>query len=345
MKDKERTQLIDFPEDVTTEYFENLGFKKVDAIKLKWKLRAKLRKEKEEVQAANARRELLKEKVYVFSPNANPNYILIDTCSLQFKEGKNIIDKSKKVVILESILKEWDKVLLKKKRVKRNKGDKYLMKNIQKYKREVAINSKYTVKKDTKDIQFNYCDDNILNFLEEFPEDNRPTLLTADINLVNRAKGYDLEYILILKHDQSEYNSKSENPDQENLTRIKQNKERIIKKEEKVLQFQGVSYKIEDENVIVKKFNPRAKVFIVLSEKVIEVNEMIKKQIVKLSEFSYIIILAKQKTNREVKGRKIVIVNGKFQYDDEKYEFLNDIYLSKILSEDFQEKAKKLVIA
>lgn len=34
-----RKVIDDFPENVTTEYFESLGFENPEAIKLKWKLR------------------------------------------------------------------------------------------------------------------------------------------------------------------------------------------------------------------------------------------------------------------------------------------------------------------
>ena len=71
---------------------------------------------------------------------------------------------------------------------------------------------------------------------------------------------------------------------------------------------------------------------------------MREKQIFEISKLDYIIVLGKQKTNREIKAIKIVIVNGEMQANEETYTFLNDIYLSKILSNELQEKAKRLMI-
>lgn len=342
MTNNERTQLIDFPENATTEYFENLGFTEIEAIKLKWKFRAQLRRKKEKSQEIELRRELLEEKAYMLSPNANPNCILLDTCSLQFEKGTEIIDKSKRVVIMESILKEWDKVLLKKKRKKiKTENDKNLMKNIKKYKKEITTNSKYKIKVDSESKNIYYCDDKILEFLKNLPEDNRPTLLTADINLANRAKGYGFEYILILKYDKSDVTEKTTIPEQENVNNV--NKEEGIE-EDKSLHFQGISCKIESDNIVVRKFNLHARVFVSVSKEIKEVTEMRKKQFYKISELEHIIVLSKQKNNREVKGGKIIIVNGEMKLYEEIYAFLNDIYLSKILSNELQEKAKKLMI-
>lgn len=343
MTNNERTQLIDFPENATTEYFENLGFTEVEAIKLKWKFRAQLRREKEKLQEIELRRELLEEKAYMFSPNANPNYILLDTCSLQFEKGTERIDKSKRVVVMESILNEWDKVLLKKKRKKvKTENDTKLIKNIKKYRKEVATNSKYKIEIDTENMKFNYCDDKILNYLKNLPEYNRPTLLTADINLANRAKGYGLEYILILKHDNSKSTENLNVQEQETKNNVKKEKEDI--EDNKSLHFQGVSCKVENNNIVVRKFNPHAKVFVVVSKEIEEITKRREKQIFEISKLDYIIVLGKQKTNREIKAIKIVIVNGEMQVNEEIYTFLNDIYLSKILSNELQEKAKRLMI-
>ena len=343
MTNNERTQLIDFPENATTEYFENLGFTKVEAIKMKWKFRAQLRKEKEKSQEIELRRELLEEKAYMLSPNANPNYILLDTCSLQFEKGTEIIDKSKRVVIMESILKDWDKVLLKKKRKKiKTENDKNLMKNIKKYKKEITTNSKYKIKIDSESRNIYYCDDKILEFLKNLPEDNRPTLLTADINLANRAKGYGFEYILILKYDNSKSTENLKVQEQETKNNVNKKKEDI--EDNKSLHFQGISCKVENNNIVVRKFNPHAKVFVAVSKEIVEISQMREKQIFEISKLDYIIVLGKQKTNREIKAIKIVIVNGEMQANEETYTFLNDIYLSKILSNELQEKAKRLMI-
>ena len=45
-----------------------------------------------------------------------------------------------------------------------------------------------------------------------------------------------------------------------------------------------------------------------------------------------------------MKGTKIVIVDGEIQCEEEIYTFLNEIYLSKMLPEELQNEAKKLMI-
>ena len=82
-----KEKINDFPIIITTEYFKEIGFDEVEAIKLKWMLKKNDRKEKEEEKAVEARREMLKESSYRFSANANPNYVLMDTCALQFQKG------------------------------------------------------------------------------------------------------------------------------------------------------------------------------------------------------------------------------------------------------------------
>ena len=48
------------------------------------------------IEAGEARRQLLKSKSYIFSYNANPKFVLVDTCAFQFEKGLEIIDNAKK---------------------------------------------------------------------------------------------------------------------------------------------------------------------------------------------------------------------------------------------------------
>ena len=73
-----RKVVENFPENVTTEYFESLGFENPEAIKLKWKLRKNNQQENRRMEVENARRKLLESKSYIFSNNANPNFVLVD---------------------------------------------------------------------------------------------------------------------------------------------------------------------------------------------------------------------------------------------------------------------------
>ena len=76
-----------------------------------------------------------------------------------------------------------------------------------------------------------------------------------------------------------------------------------------------------------------------------EVTKRNTKKIVKISDFDNIVVLAKRQKNKEVQGVKIIIVNGEIKYNEEIYEFLDEIYISTILPEELQEEAKKLMIS
>ena len=358
-----RKVIDDFPENVTTEYFESLGFENPEAIKLKWKLRKNNQQENERIEVGEARRKLLKSKKYIFSYNANPNFILLDTSSLA--NGKNIINNAKKVIVINSIMKEMNKVV--------SKRRKNVKKAICFYRKEIVAKDKYKIIANKKEINSNYCDDSILEFLDGISEDEeKPTLLT-DIELAERAKSYGFEYILIVNNNTSNKAKKKE----ETLEHIASIEEEKIFKEEqtintenensikneiceeenydenesfevlpknKTFQFYGATFKVKNEEIFIKKFNPHAKVFISATNKITEVTEINTKKIVKISEFDNIVVLARSQKNRDIKGTKIVIVDGKIQCEEEIYTFLNEIYLSKMLPEELQNEAKKLMI-
>lgn len=362
-----RKVIDDFPENVTTEYFESLGFENPEAIKLKWKLRKNNQQENERIEVGEARRKLLKSKKYIFSYNANPNFILLDTSSLA--NGKNIINNAKKVIVINSIMKEMNKVV--------SKRRKNVKKAICFYRKEIVAKDKYKIIANKKEINSNYCDDSILEFLDGISEDEeKPTLLTADIELAERAKSYGFEYILIVNNNTSNKAKKKEET-LEHIASIEEEKifkeeqpintenENLIKNEiceeensdenesfevlpkNKTFQFYGATFKVKNEEIFIKKFNPYAKVFISATNKITEVTEVTEintKKIVKISEFDNIVVLARRQKNRDVKGTKIVIVDGEIQCEEEIYTFLNEIYLSRMLPEKLQDEAKKLMI-
>lgn len=359
-----RKVIDDFPENVTTEYFESLGFENPEAIKLKWKLRKNNQQENERIEVGEARRKLLKSKKYIFSYNANPNFILLDTSSLA--NGKNIINNAKKVIVINSIMKEMNKVV--------SKRRKNVKKAICFYRKEIVAKDKYKIIANKKEINSNYCDDSILEFLDGISEDEeKPTLLTADIELAERAKSYGFEYILIVNNNTSNKAKKKEET-LEHIASIEEEKifkeeqpintenENLIKNEiceeensdenesfevlpkNKTFKFYGATFKVKNEEVFIKKFNPHAKVFISATNKITEVTEINTKKIVKISEFDNIVVLARRQKNRDVKGTKIVIVDGEIQCEEEIYTFLNEIYLSRMLPEKLQDEAKKLMI-
>ena len=360
-----RKVIDDFPENVTTEYFESLGFENPEAIKLKWKLRKNNQQENERIEVGEARRKLLKSKKYIFSYNANPNFILLDTSSLA--NGKNIINNAKKVIVINSIMKEMNKVV--------SKRRKNVKKAICFYRKEIVAKDKYKIIANKKEINSNYCDDSILEFLDGISEDEeKPTLLTADIELAERAKSYGFEYILIVNNNTSNKAKKKEKT-LDHIVSIEE--EKIVKEEQtintenensikneiceeenydenesfevlpknKTFQFYGVTFKVKNEEIFIKKFNPHAKVFISATNKMTEVTERKTKKIVKISDFDNIVVLAKRQKNKEVQGVKIIIVNGEIKCNEEIYEFLDEIYISTILPEELQEEAKEFMIS
>lgn len=364
-----RKVIDDFPENVTTEYFESLGFENIEAIKLKWKLRKNNQQENETIEAGEARRELLKSKSYIFSYNANPKFVLVDTCTFQFEKGLEIIDNAKKVIIINSIMKEMNKVLAQKKRKKQiNEIERKLIENITFYKREIVSKEKYKLIANKEEINSTYCDDKILEFLNDIFKEEKPTLLTADVELAERAKSYECEYILIVNNNTSNKAKKKEktlehivsieeeqtiNTEKENLIENEiceeENSDKIesfkILPSNKTFQFYGVTFKVKNGEIFIKKFNPHAKVFISATNKMTEVTERKTKKIVKISDFDNIVVLAKRQKNKEVQGAKIIIVNGEIRCNEEIYEFLDEIYLSTILPEELQEEAKELMIS
>lgn len=366
-----RKVIDDFPENATTEYFESLGFENPEAIKLKWKLRKNNQQENEIIEAGEARRQLLKSKSYIFSYNANPNFVLVDTCAFQFEKGLEIIDNAKKVIIINSIMKEMNKVLAKKIRKKqRNEKERKLVENISFYKREIVAKDKYKLIANKEAINSSYCDDRILEFLDDIFKEEKPTLLTADVELAERAKSYEFEYILIVNNNTSNKAKKKE----KTLDHIVSIEEKIVKEEQtintekenliendiceeeksdkfesfkilpnnKTFQFYGETFKVKNEEIFIKKFNPHAKVFISATNKMTEVTKRNTKKIVKISDFDNIVVLAKRQKNKEVQGVKIIIVNGEIKYNEEIYEFLDEIYISTILPGELQEEAKNL---
>ena len=368
-----RKVIDDFPENVTTEYFESLGFENPEAIKLKWKKNNQ--QENEMIEAGEARRQLLKSKSYIFSYNANPKFVLVDTCAFQFEKGLEIIDNAKKVIIINSIMKEMNKVLAKKiQKKQRNEKEKKLVENISFYKREIVAKDKYKLIANKEAINSSYCDDRILEFLNDIFKEEKPTLLTADVELAERAKSYEFEYILIVNNNTSNKAKKKEKTldhivsiEEEKIVKEEQTinteKENLIENDiceeeksdkfesfkilpnNKTFQFYGVTFKVKNEEIFIKKFNPHAKVFISATNKMTEVTERKTKKIVKISDFDNIVVLAKRQKNKEVQGVKIIIVNGEIKCNEEIYEFLDEIYISTILPEELQEEAKELMIS
>lgn len=108
-------------------------------------------------------------------------------------------------------------------------------------------------------------------------------------------------------------------------------------------QFWGVTFKVENEDVCIRKFNTQSKVFISKANKRTELTDRITKQFFKTSDFDSLVILARRNSKKKIKATKIVIVDGEWRAYEEIYTSTNEILLSKILPSELQDEAQKLM--
>lgn len=361
-----QSEIIEFPDDITTEYLEKLGFEEIDAIKLKWKLRQNDRIREAEIKAAKGRRTLLKEGGYQFSPNANPYYILLDTSALLAEKGRDVIKKSKKDIILEATIQEIDNVFLETLRKnKKDSMDNANIKNISEYKSTIFKQSKF--KKRYIDCEDKYCDTKILYYINSVALERRPTLLTADYNLASRADAYGFEYIFVYK-TKGEKSKKQSTEVQESDIKVQSTEvqENDIKAQSTEVQesdnksksaeiegranknqqtnskevIHGIKFEVKYNKITVNGCNKRAKTFFV---KGTDSTLSRKKDERKIENIDLIIMLLRQRGNREVRIIKIKIVNNQIKTDEEIIKFVNEIYQSKV-PEEIEEEARMMLV-
>ncbi len=372
---KEIQEIInDFPIIITTEYFQKLGFDEIESIKLKWLLKKNDRIEEKEEKAVEARRELLKESSYRFSANANPNFVLLDTSGLQYQKGRDIVQKSDKVIIVESVLEEIDKKLNEiGNRKSKSKSDYWFWISLKECKNEISKNRKYNKKLDTIEKVSNYTDNSILYFLKNIPIEDRPTLLTADVILSERADCLGIEYILVVNRTIRIKKKKKKKSKQKQITKnkkttvqqenaIETSQQESFEKEQKTIELEtskaiqlatnikpeekvvknifGDSFKLEGDKILIKKYNPNPKVYFVKDK---QIQLIKKKDEMELAKFDYVILLLRLKHNREVRVVKLVVVNNKIEVEKERITFLNEIYQIE-MPEEIQETARKLLL-
>ena len=366
-----QSEIIEFPDDVTTEYLQKIGFEETQAIKLKWKLRQNDRIRENEIRAEKGRRELSKEGGYKFSANANPDYILMDTCAMLKKEGRVIISKSSKVVVIESVLREIEKILMETERKKKKSPiDCANISTIKSFKGKMVRKAKFKPVLDSPKANMNYCDDKILYYLENLSPEKRPTLLTADANLASRSKAYGFDYIFIKGSNskksevaEKEETQKVEEDESEKAPQLIENLE--LQEEEQLIEatepmeevlttenekkekprtvknvINGIRFMITGEQITVTGFNKKARTYFITGKRAKLARRNETKQI---ESFDFIIMLIRQKSNREVRLRKISIVNSKIEVEEEIIKFINEIYQFD-LPQEIQEEARKLLL-
>lgn len=360
-----QSEIIEFPDDVTTEYLQRIGSDETQAIKLKWKIRQNDRIREQEMTAGKRRKELLEIGGYKFSANANPDYILMDTCAMLRKEGKLIISKSSKVVVIESVLREIEKILMETERKNKKSPTDYTnISTIKIYKSKMARKSKFKPVLDSPNAEMNYCDDKILYYLENLSPEKRPTLLTADANLASRAKAYGFDYIFIKGSNskkaevaEKEETQKVEETESEKVPQLIENielqEEKLIEATEPMEEvmstekpktvkniINGIRFMITGEQITVTGFNKKARTYFITGKRAKLARRNETKQI---ESFDFIIMLIRQKSNREVRLRKISIVKSKIEVEEEIIKFINEIYQFN-LPQEVEEEARRLLL-
>lgn len=317
-----QSEIIEFPDDITTEYLQKIGFEETQAIKLKWKLRQNDRICENETRAEKGRRALVELGGYEFSANANPDFVLMDTCALLNKKGRDVIEKSSRVVVIDSVLQEIDE-RYHKTNIKRNKkpADYKKLSILRTGKKEIFNQAKYKKRLDIPKDGMTYCDEKILYYLEKLPPEQRPTLLTADFNFASRAGDHGFDYIFI----KGSTNNK---------------KEKEVQTTESKKNLNGIRFIVTGDQITVKGLNKKARTYFVTGKKAKLIQQNETKQI---KSFDFIIMVLRQKSNREVRLRKISIVNNQFEIDEEIVKYVNEIYQFD-LPEEIQEEARRLLL-
>ena len=157
-------------------------------------------------------------------------------------------------------------------------------------------------------------------------EQDRPTLITADVNLANRADSYGFEYILIFN---------TQNKQEKEKRKRVEPKSKIDKTKTNLF---GVSFKVEEDKILIRKYNPNPIIYFVKDEKI-----QLMEQRIEISKFDYIVLLLKSKRNRVINVVRLVVVNKEINVEEKKITFLNEIYQMK-MPEEIQEMARCLLI-
>lgn len=220
----------------------------------------------------------------------------------------------------------------------KKKQESFFLENIIKYKKDVSIKSKYRLILDKHEYRLTYEDDKILEFLEQLAENKRPTLLTADEILADRAKCYGFEYILIVNLSIEKSTNKDNTKNNPKPTAIAKSKEKEDPIKDKV-DILGVKITLQKEKIIIQKNKSSLKVFFVQEKEIEEIAKITQKNI---EGFDYIVILEKSQKHREVKVVKVTIVEGKINKEVFGCKFINEIYKIK-LSEPILDVAKTLL--
>lgn len=200
-----------FPSNPTKETFIELGYAESTAKRYIYLLSQNYSDKK--IDNVESRTKVQIDNLININQSVNVDYenILVDTCALGSANCRQIIGTAKHVTFIFSTLEEMDKKKRefynkkKKGEIKENDDLAKVAKYIPIYTSKI-LNSpdKYMVSKFAGNLDENYPDNVLLQYLEILPKQIRPTLLTQDRNLAAKAVALELNYIYIDKNDTGE---------------------------------------------------------------------------------------------------------------------------------------------
>ena len=329
-----RKKVIGFPYKPSKGYFRKLGCEDEVAEKYESIL------QKRDSMCSEERFE------FIASQNVDLNNLIIDTCVFGHDKTIELIENAKNVIILLSTLNEMDK----KKDV--NQEDLYSRKMAEKIR---WYSNLFLVDKEKYHLipfagyeKNMYPDDVIIQYLSITEATKRPTILTADTILANKADAFGLEYILY-KPVEFVLKRKENNVADEvfETTNIEKNS---IAQEEKILNSKrkrdntysegGIEISLEGTNVIVKRYNDNAKVFYLKEGEYKEI-EPDEQQIEQSIEELILVIPVARKGSIHVV--KLNIKDGKLLKQDKEYVGLNKMYIDEWIDESIKDKITDII--
>ncbi len=316
-----KERIRDFPENPDIEYFKNLGYTEATAKNYMFKLKKNNSKQNE--NSKTTKKEGKKSEEFITSANPDYQNIILDTCAVGFEKTSEIIDNSAKATVIYAVINEFDRIL-------KDENKPEILKNgIKKYRNlMLKDNSKYRLVP-YKYRDKRYTDDIIIEYLMDLPVNERPTLLTVDKNLALKAKCLGLEFILYFKQSHNRKDVVEKQDESTNLS--------ITAKEEN--ENFGVKFIFRENDIQIKKHNPKAQIFWVNDGKCLEILD---RNVVEKADF--FVVLVKVPKWRYVKIQKVMMVNNQVVRRGYKCAYINDIYkLENEFSQEILDRAKLLL--
>ena len=352
-----RREVIGFPYKPSKGYFRKIGCKNEDAEKYESIL------QKRDSMCSEERFE------FIASENADVKNLIIDTCVFGQSETIELIEKADNVFVLLSTLNEMDK------RKDTKQEDLYSRKMAEKirwYSKVFLVDKEKYHMIPFEGYEKNmYPDDVMIQYLLSTEVTKRPTLLTADALLADKAFCVGLEYIL---YNPVEFVIKRDSVDKEETTSIKQDKEKaksttsttekkkkaktttsvpedkkqVVAKKEKnpntkkkddvTYSRGGVEIYVESSKVLVKKYNGNAKIFYFKEGEYKELEQ--EEQLEQPIEFTIVVPIVKRGS---IYIEKVSVKKGEIHKFSKEYFGLNEIYIDEWIDEKIKNEITDII--